>query len=222
MSGFEHIQRNKKHFMDWDESKHARDAGKFAPKEGEGKKELPRQVKGERRQAPAGGMIGINGAEYRGGWFLPSSKDTVQGAKEEEEKKKRIAKGEKKQQVAPYEYDLPPGDDYASVYGLVQDRWLKHDRETGKLEKWPDSQIPPDRDTGNAQSWEDAVATLLQSRSDTPLNSMQIMGEIKRTEAMAEAYNAGARWVKGERQDNGTIKWTKPDADEKKKAEEPE
>ena len=220
MSGFEHIQRNKKHFMDWDESKHARDAGKFAPKEGEGKKELPRQVKGERRQAPAGGMIGINGAEYRGGWFLPSSKDTVQGAKEEEEKKKRIAKGEKKQEIAPYEYDLPPGDDYASVYTLIQGNWMGYDRDTGRLEKWSDEEVS--RATGGeVNSWKDAIATMLQGRSDTPLNSLQIAGEIAKTEAMAEAYNAGARWVKGERQDNGTIKWAKPDAEEKKRAEEP-
>ena len=37
MSGFDRIQRHKKHFMEWDESKHARDGGKFAPKEGVGK-----------------------------------------------------------------------------------------------------------------------------------------------------------------------------------------
>ena len=35
MSGFDHIQRGKtRSFGDWDESKHSRDGGKFAPKEG--------------------------------------------------------------------------------------------------------------------------------------------------------------------------------------------
>lgn len=85
-------------------------------------------------QAPKGGCIGLNGESYKGGQFLPTSEATVKGRYTVNAKKFNPSK---KQEVAPYKWEVPPpipvDDAYAkSLFCCIRDfmDWAHFD-ETG-------------------------------------------------------------------------------------------
>lgn len=72
-------------------------------------------ITNEAGRAKKGGEIGINGASYKGGQFLPSSETTVKGSISV-----RIPKGTGRKQIAPYIFEVPPADDMLSIYDRLE------------------------------------------------------------------------------------------------------
>lgn len=66
-------------------------------------------------RAKAGGEIGINGEQYDGGQFLPSSPMTVKG----QFKTSKKAKTARKQEIAPYKWEVAPADNLKSIYTYI-------------------------------------------------------------------------------------------------------
>ena len=64
--------------------------------------------------AQAGGEIGINGEYYKGGQFLPSSPSTIKG-----EMKKTNGRGTRKEEIAPYTWEVAPADNIRSIYTWI-------------------------------------------------------------------------------------------------------
>lgn len=64
-------------------------------------------------QAKKGGELGINGAWYEGGQFMPTSESTVKGAFTP-----TVKRGTKKE-IEPYVWDEAPADDVLSIYDRI-------------------------------------------------------------------------------------------------------
>lgn len=64
------------------------------------------------RRAKIGGEIGINGEFYKGGQFLPSTKNPKRS------KEKCGCNSKKKQQYEPYKWSVPPRGKKTSIFSL--------------------------------------------------------------------------------------------------------
>ena len=91
------------------------------------------------RQAKKGGEVGKNGEMYKGGQFIANT-DHAKGQSK--------AKQLRKQEVAPYAWEVQPTENHRAIYSLVGGVWAKFNRDTNKLES---------------------------SNSDTPANIMDII-----------------------------------------------
>ena len=80
-------------------------------------------------RAPAGGTIGINGEQYSGGQFLPSSESTVKGAQTRKGKKSTG-----KREIAPYIWEVQPFENAYSLFWLLS-RYFSDNRQQCKYEK---------------------------------------------------------------------------------------
>lgn len=67
-------------------------------------------------RAIAGGEYGVNGEFYQGGEFLPSSPTTVKG----EVKKSETVFKPRKQQIAPYVWEVQPFENARSLYTEIE------------------------------------------------------------------------------------------------------
>jgi len=65
-------------------------------------------------RAPKGGTTGINGYEYEGGQFLPSSAFTVKGAQPQTK-----GQGSRKQEIDNYVWEVPPTAEHVSIYRQI-------------------------------------------------------------------------------------------------------
>ena len=65
-------------------------------------------------RAPKGGITGINGYEYGGGQFLPSSPLTVKGAQPQAK-----GQGSRKQEIDNYVWEVPPTAEHVSIYRQI-------------------------------------------------------------------------------------------------------
>ena len=65
-------------------------------------------------RAPKGGCVGINGSEYEGGQFLPSSPLTVKGMQPQSHRR-----ASRKQEIANYVWEVPPTAGHISIYRQI-------------------------------------------------------------------------------------------------------
>jgi hypothetical protein len=70
-------------------------------------------------RAKQGGEIGINGENYQGGQFLPSSPFTIKGEMGNADAKKAKAYMIRKQEVARRQWETPPAADMVAIYPLL-------------------------------------------------------------------------------------------------------
>jgi hypothetical protein len=84
-------------------------------------------------RAPKGGIVGINNEFYPGGTFLPNTNLP----KMTPEEKRRSKNTQKKQEIEPYKYDVPPSPDHRSIFKRIGGTVATYDRSTGTLSKVP-------------------------------------------------------------------------------------
>ena len=147
--------------------------------------------------AAAGGEIGVNGEDYKGGQFLPSSAKTVKGAK-----RRPLVTGKKP--IGPYLWAAQPAPDMVSIYdrinlyctdnrreceytkgqGFAGLRLIPRDEEldTDFQETWP-SDTPP------------GVRYLGDGHYERVLRPFRDRGFFAWVVAWADKYNAGERWA---------------------------
>jgi len=125
-------------------------------------------------RASAGGQIGLNGEFYKGGQFLPSSKDTVKGAQ-----KPTVKKGTKKE-VAPYVWRPAPADDMLSIYDRIRSHVItnKNDCKYVKGEGFVGLQL----------------TRRLSSKSSIGTEMMDDPIFVEHVDRLVEMFNNGARW----------------------------
>jgi hypothetical protein len=82
-------------------------------------------MKTEQKRAQRGGETGTNGEFYEGGKFLPSTRRP---------KGQAVAKAvTRKQEVAPYKWEVPPAAGLRSLFGMLSGSIAKYDHATGRL-----------------------------------------------------------------------------------------
>jgi len=131
----------------------------------------------EMRQAPAGGMVGLNGDFYKGGQFLPRSENTVKG-----QQAKIKASGKK--EIGPYQWSVAPADDLLPIYDRIKHViWeLRKDTQYIKGQGFINLQVEPDSLLKNGKK--------LSSYGEFDLDQ----AGINFLTGLIDAFNAGERW----------------------------
>lgn len=129
-------------------------------------------------RAAAGGQIGVNGYEYKGGQFLPSTQLPPGSYRD---KDGTVRKGNKGEQIEPGKREGAPSPTSRAVYG-VMGGYVRIDRETGKA-----SIIPNIRDmTGAPVTPETMFRPGVKGLTTDQQYTLQ---------ELVDLYNKGARWI---------------------------
>lgn len=127
-------------------------------------------------QAKKGGEMGVNGAWYEGGQFLPSSENTIQGLQAH----KDYPRAGGRKLIAPYVWGTAPADGMLSIFDRIEHFCLDNRKacQYVKGQGFQGLQLEP----------YDRLMTDCYNRPFLPEHKAWIT-------SMAERWNRGERWI---------------------------
>lgn len=129
-------------------------------------------------RAASGGQVGVNGYEYKGGQFLPSTQLPPGSYRD---KDGTVRKGNKGEQIEPGKREGAPSPTSRSIYGVIGG-YLRVDRETGAA-----SIVPNVRDNmGFPVTPETLIRPGVKGLTTDQQYTLQ---------ELVDLYNKGARWI---------------------------
>lgn len=130
-------------------------------------------------QAKKGGEKGLNGEQYKGGQFLPSSERTVKGAV-------KIKASSGKKEIAPFVWQVAPADDMLSIYDRISHYCIDNRRacEFVKGQGFVALQLAPDKFTAQG------LMLISVEPHICPMGEQRLAW----VKMLIERFNNGERW----------------------------